>query len=187
MGSTGTAAIPPTLLHNGNLPTEFVWPHADLAAIVDDPEELQEPLIDLAGFRRGDAAATADAAAMIRVACRNHGLFQVTNHGVDPDLIRAAYEQVEMIFKMPLGKKKSVGKKAGRVCGYSGAHADRFSSKLPWKETFSFEYCSDDSQRLHVLHYFKSFLGQDFEKTGFVVLSLFFLFFVEDCSVGVPL
>lgn len=171
MDSTaGTTAILTTMLHNAaannNLPTEFLWPRADLAAIADDPEELQEPLIDLAGFRRGDAAATAEAAALIRLACRNHGFFQVTNHGVDPDLIKAAYDQVETIFKMPLVKKISVRKKPGRVSGYSGAHAERFSSKLPWKETFSFEYCSRESQRLDVLHYFKSLLGCDFENTG---------------------
>ncbi|KAG7027157.1 Gibberellin 20 oxidase 1-A, partial [Cucurbita argyrosperma subsp. argyrosperma] len=155
MDSAATTAILTNMLHNAaaaaattttNLPTEFLWPHADLAANADDPEELQEPLIDLSGFRRGDAAATAEAAALIRQACRNHGFFQVTNHGMDPDLINAAYEHVETIFNMPLVKKISVRKKPGRVSGYSGAHAERFSSKLPWKETFSFEYCSDDSE-----------------------------------------
>ncbi|KAG6595142.1 Gibberellin 20 oxidase 1-A, partial [Cucurbita argyrosperma subsp. sororia] len=177
MDSAATTAILTNMLHNAaaaatttttNLPTEFLWPHADLAANADDPEELQEPLIDLSGFRRGDAAATAEAAALIRQACRNHGFFQVTNHGMDPDLINAAYEHVETIFNMPLVKKISVRKKPGRVSGYSGAHAERFSSKLPWKETFSFEYCSDDSEWPDVLHYFKTLLGREFEKTGWV-------------------
>lgn len=176
MDSTGTAAILTTMLHSTTtLPTEFRWPHADLASSAakngGDPEELKEPLIDLGGFRQGDAAATAEAAGLIREACRNHGFFQVTNHGVAAELIAAAYEEVENIFKMPLVKKMSVGKKPGRVSGYSGAHAERFSSKLPWKETFSFEYSCDDhsqSQRLDVLHYFKSLLGCDFENTGSV-------------------
>lgn len=172
MESTGTTAavILPTMLDNKkNLPREFVWPRGELAAeSAGEREELKEPLIDLGGFRRGEAEATAEAAAMVRVACRKHGLFQVTNHGVTAELIKAAYEEGEAIFKMPLVKKISVGKKPGRVSGYSGAHADRFSSKLPWKETFSFEYSNDDSQRLHVLHYFKSLFGHGFENTGWV-------------------
>ena len=166
VGRVAGIILPTMVDKKKKLPREFVWPRGELAG--EERGELKEPLIDLGGFRRGEEEATAEAAAMVRMACMKHGVFQVTNHGVEEELIKAAYEEGEGIFKMPLVKKISVGKKPGRVSGYSGAHADRFSSKLPWKETFSFEYSNDDSQPLHVLHHFKSLFGCDFENTGSV-------------------
>ncbi|KAG2716186.1 hypothetical protein I3843_05G168800 [Carya illinoinensis] len=148
-----------------NLPRAFIWPLRDL--VHSHEEELKEPLIDLGGFIRGDNAATARAVELVRAACLNHGFFQVTNHGVDASLIRAAYEEMDAIFKMPPGRKLSLYRKPGCFSGYSGAHADRYSSNLPWKETFSFGYHGNESEPT-VVNYFKSFLGEDFEPTGWV-------------------
>ncbi|RVW78838.1 Gibberellin 20 oxidase 2 [Vitis vinifera] len=147
------------------LPTEFIWPDADL---VRAQQELNEPLIDLDGFFKGDEAATAHAAELIRMACLNHGFFQVTNHGVDLDLIRAAQEDMGAFFKLPLSRKLSVKKKPGELSGYSGAHADRYTSKLPWKETLSFVYCYDSGSKPMVADYFKTALGEDFEQIGWI-------------------
>ncbi|KAK9292743.1 hypothetical protein L1049_020723 [Liquidambar formosana] len=148
-----------------NLPNQFVWPHGDL---IHTQEELKEPLVDLGGFFRGDQVATTRAAELIRIAGLHHGFFQVINHGVDASLIRAAHDQMDTFFKLPISKKLSVRRKPGGVCGYSGAHADRFSSKLPWKETFSFGYQGSVSEPTAVVDYFKSVLGEDFEHTGWV-------------------
>ncbi|KAB1210536.1 Gibberellin 20 oxidase 2 [Morella rubra] len=153
------------LKKQANLPSEFIWPQEEL--VHTQAEELKEPLIDLGGFIKGDNVATARAVELIRAACLNHGFFQVTNHGVDASLIRAAYEEVDAIFKMPLSMKLSVRRKPGCVSGYSGAHADRYSSKLPWKETFSFGYHGNESRHI-VVNYFKSILGEDYEQTGWV-------------------
>ncbi|OIW20108.1 hypothetical protein TanjilG_01881 [Lupinus angustifolius] len=49
--------------------------------------------------------------------------------------------------------------------GYSGAHANRFSSKLPWKETLSFPF-HDNNLEAVVTNYFSSTLGEDFEQAG---------------------
>jgi len=151
------------LQKQANLPTEFMWPHGDL---VHNEDELKEPMIDLEGFLKGDEVATAQAAELVRTACLNHGFFQVTNHGVDISLIHSAHEEIGKIFKLPLDKKLSVRRKPGDVSGYSGAHAHRYSSKLPWKETFSFGYHGDDDSVPLVVDYFKSVLGKDFEHTG---------------------
>ncbi|KAA8531093.1 hypothetical protein F0562_005802 [Nyssa sinensis] len=152
------------LQKQANLPTQFVWPNGDL---VNTGDELREPLIDLEGFFGGDEAATMCAAELVRTACVNHGFFQVTNHGVDAGLIRAAHEQMDAFFKQPVSKKLGARRKPGSVWGYSGAHADRFSSKLPWKETFSFGYHESSAEPL-VVDYFKSILGSDYEETGWV-------------------
>jgi gibberellin 20-oxidase len=151
------------LQKQANMPTEFIWPIGDL---VHNQDELKEPLIDLDGFLKGDERATADAAELVRTACLNHGFFQVINHGVDIGLIHAAHEEIDKIFKLPLDKKLSTRRKPGDVSGYSGAHAHRYSSKLPWKETFSFGYHGDDDSEPLVVDYFKSVLGENFEHTG---------------------
>ncbi|CAL5323976.1 unnamed protein product [Camellia sinensis] len=144
------------------LPTEFIWPHKDL---LHTQEELSEPLVDLEGFFKGDEAATSCAAKLVKTACLNHGFFQVTNHGVDKGLIRAAHDHMDAFFKLPINKKLRARRKPGSVCGYSGAHADRFKSKLPWKETLSFGYHGNGPV---VVDYFKSILGDDFKETGLI-------------------
>ncbi|KAJ7957045.1 Gibberellin 20-oxidase [Quillaja saponaria] len=148
-----------------NFPEEFVWPDLENSS----HEELNEPLIDMDGIFKGDEEAIAIAAELIRTACMKHGFFQITNHGIDPALIRAAYDEIDPIFMLPMDKKLSVRRKPGTgVVGYSGAHADRFMSKLPWKETYSFEYDASHLNPLSIVDYFKSVLGQEFEQTGWV-------------------
>jgi len=145
-----------------HVPKNFIWPKEYLE---DAHEELQAPVVDLDGFLKGDNEATQHAAMLINEACLNHGFFQVINHGVDPHLIAQAYVQMDTIFKLPLHRKESVYKAPGSMWGYSGAHAHRFSSKLPWKETFSFPYHENALEPV-VTNYFKSTLGDDFEQAG---------------------
>lgn len=155
------------LQKQASLPKQFLWPVGDQVNTVQ--EELKEPLINLEGFLRGDEMETARAAELIGAACLSHGFFQVTNHGVDTSLIHAAHSEIETIFNMPMDKKIGARRKPGSVSGYSGAHADRYSSKLPWKETFSFWHQACDYHQQHhpvVVEYFTSALGEDYEQTG---------------------
>lgn len=153
------------------MPKEFVWPSGDLVNTTQ--EELKEPLIDLGIMKGCDEGAIASAAELVRKACLKHGFFQVINHGVDQDLIHAAYHEFDSIFKLPINKKLSAKRQPGGVSGYSGAHADRYSSKLPWKETFSFMYHHNhhhqrnyNSSNSQVVDYFNSVLGEDLQHTG---------------------
>ncbi|KAH9668787.1 Fe2OG dioxygenase domain-containing protein [Citrus sinensis] len=150
------------LQKQANLPTEFIWPNLELAQ-----EELREPLIDLHGFLSGDERATAEAIDLVRGACVNHGFFQVINHGVDASLLKAAIEETDSIFKLPLERKLSIPIKTGLAKGYAGAHAGRFTTNLPWKETFTFNYHEKDAEPLFV-DYFKSVFGQDFERKRWI-------------------
>ncbi|KAL9248140.1 hypothetical protein vseg_021496 [Gypsophila vaccaria] len=106
---------------------------------------------------------------LINKACTSHGFFQVMNHGVDSTLIREAEDEMEGVFKLPLEKKLRVQRKAGDLCGYSGAHTDRFSKELPWKETFSFayDYIHQNGSPI-VVDYVKNALGEEFQHTGWV-------------------
>ncbi|KAK4567033.1 hypothetical protein RGQ29_003039 [Quercus rubra] len=156
------------LRKQANLPSEFLWPQEDL---VEAQEELNEPLIDLGGFKRGDEVETARAAELLSKACSEHGFFQVTNHGIDATIIQAAHNEIDTFFNMPLDKKLSLRKKPGSLNanGYSGAHAHRFSSKLPWKETYTLLHHENDPSNPNIIvDYCKSVMGEDFEHTGWI-------------------
>ncbi|GMI67592.1 gibberellin 20 oxidase 2 [Hibiscus trionum] len=147
------------LQKQAEIPPKFLWPKVDL---VGTEGVFDEPLIDLEGFIKGDEIATAKAIQLVRTACTKHGFFQVINHGVDADLIQAVYREINSVFELPFDKKLGFRQKLGGYTGFSSAHADRFSSNLPWKETFSFGYNSNSD----VIDYFTSTVGQDFEHVG---------------------
>ncbi|GMI67595.1 gibberellin 20 oxidase 2 [Hibiscus trionum] len=148
------------LQRQSNIPTQFMWPKEDM---VGTDGVFDEPLIDLEGFVKGDEIATAKAIKLVKTACTNHGFFQVINHGVDADLIQAAYREIDTIFELPFNKKLDFRRKSDGYAGFS--FADRFTPILPWKETFSFGHRGMNSD-LPVVDYFTSTLGQDFEQAG---------------------
>ncbi|KAI4307214.1 hypothetical protein L6164_030425 [Bauhinia variegata] len=164
MGGTSSFFDSSLLQKQQCVPMSFIWPEESIA---EAHQELQAPVVDLAGFLRGDEQATKRAAKLVREACVAHGFFQVINHGVDSQLILEAYDQMDTFFKLPVHEKLRVRKTSQSMWGYSGAHAGRFSSKLPWKETLSFPY-HDNIPEPIVTNYFNSTLGKDFELTGMV-------------------
>lgn len=154
-----------------NVPKEFLWPKVDL---VNAPQELLEPLVDLERFFKGDELAIQQAAKVIRAACLTHGCFQVINHGVDSHLINAAYYHLNRFFQLPLSHKLGARRTTAALntLSYSGAHSDRFSSNLPWKETLTFWFHENPNES-SVVDLFKSSFGDGFEEMGLV--SLLFL------------
>ncbi|VFR00830.1 unnamed protein product [Cuscuta campestris] len=151
--------------HQDNLKItkDFLWPEEDLAPA---HEELNEPVIDLESyFGGGDEAETA--CQLVREACLSHGLFQVVNHGVDLDLIREARPCALAFFKLPVAEKFKAQKRRGSLYGYSSAHAERFTSLLPWKETLTLgfrERCTD----LAIVDFLTSSFGPEYEHAGLV-------------------
>jgi len=146
---------------NSNFPKKFIWPLGDTIHATDD-EELNEPVVDLEGFFKGDESATQQAARLIRSACLTHGFFQVVNHGIDSQLIGMAHDHIAAFFKLPFSKKLRAQKKSGSMWGFSSAHNHRFLSRLPWKETLSFGFHDKPGSHSAVLDFFTSTLGKEF-------------------------
>ncbi|XVF37016.1 hypothetical protein REPUB_Repub19eG0109100 [Reevesia pubescens] len=163
-----SSSIDSSFLQNlTNVPKQFLWPKVDLVAA---HQELLEPLVDLEGFFKADELAIQQAARVIRAACLSHGCFQVINHGVDSQLISAAYDHLNRFFQLPVCQKLRARKTitAGlNTLSYSGAHADRFSSNLPWKETLTFGF-EENLKESSVVDLFKLILGDDFEEMGMI-------------------
>jgi gibberellin-44 dioxygenase len=144
------------------IPDPFVWPRAD--ALPSSETELDTAVVDIGATMRGGAAGLRRAAEQVASACKSHGFFQVTGHGLDPALTRAALDGAGGFFHLPLATKQRARRAPGDVSGYAAAHADRFTTKLPWKETLSFGYCDQPTDV--VVDYFTSTLGNDFKPLG---------------------
>jgi gibberellin-44 dioxygenase len=145
------------------IPEPFLWPHEE--ARPTSAAELEVPVVDVGVLRNGDGAGLRRAAAQVAAACATHGFFQVCGHGVDAALGRAALDGASDFFRLPLAEKQRARRVPGTVSGYTSAHADRFASKLPWKETLSFGF-HDGAAAPVVVDYFTGTLGQDFEPVG---------------------
>lgn len=103
----------------------------------------------------------------IITSCKNKPTCQQGSFGQtwSTSLLKAASEEIDSIFKLPLERKLGIPRKTGLPQGYSGGHAERFTKNLTWNETFTFDYYENDAEPLVVDH-FKSVLGQDFECSG---------------------
>lgn len=152
-----------------NIPPQFVWPDHERPAAAAAPE-LDVPVVDLAEFLSGGDASSSAAARLVGEACRKHGFFLVVNHGVGADLIAAAHRYMDRFFEQPLHEKQRALRKQGEHCGYASSFTGRFSSKLPWKETLSFQYSPPQggSPPRIVEDYFRTKLGEDFAHLGLV-------------------
>ncbi|CAN6337558.1 unnamed protein product [Urochloa humidicola] len=153
--------------HQKKIPDSFVWTQAD--ALASSERELDAPVVDVGAAMRGGAGMRR-AAEQVAAACASHGLFQVTGHGLDPALARAALDGAAGFFRLPLATKQRASRAPGNVTGYAAAHVDRFTANLPWKETLSFDHrtsAAGGGSRV-VVDYFTSVLGSDFKPLGVV-------------------
>lgn len=148
-----------------NIPKEFIWPDHEKPR--SNTPQLDVPLIDIGGFLSGDPTAAEKASKLVEEACREHGFFLVANHGVDGNLISDAHKFMDLFFALPLNEKQKAQRKLGEHFGYASSFTGRFSSKLPWKETLSFEHSTQKTSSCTMVEdYFTSALGQDYAKLG---------------------
>ncbi|KAF3971981.1 hypothetical protein ACB098_06G197800 [Castanea mollissima] len=152
------------LQYESNIPSHFIWPDHEKPCA--ELPELLVPPIDLKAFLSGDPLAVSNASRLVNEACKKHGFFLVTNHGVDSSLLLKAHEYMDNFFGMQLSEKQRAQRKNGEHCGYASSFTGRFSSKLPWKETLSFQYCDTDHSSKIVQDYLLNVMGEDFKQFG---------------------
>ena len=80
--------------------------HADLI------NEASLPLIDLTGLLGDDPRTRAAVAEQIGRACRDTGFFYIHNHGIDPALQAAVFQQAQRLFELPDDAKRALDKAA---------------------------------------------------------------------------
>ncbi|KAL3844766.1 hypothetical protein ACJIZ3_002169 [Penstemon smallii] len=149
---------------HSNLPTQFHWPHEDLAYSAPQ-DELKEQPINLKGFYNGDQEAINLATKQIKLACLKHGFFQVINHGVDTNLIRAAPRTNGCFLQASFEQKGWCEKKTGwplwvPIDIHQNCHGKKHSPSLI--------YIHANTPGVDVVNYIKSELGNEFEEAGCV-------------------
>ncbi|XP_033514806.1 gibberellin 20 oxidase 1-like [Nicotiana tomentosiformis] len=150
--------------NESNIPSQFIWPDNEKPCA--NARQLQVPHIDLGGVLSGDPFATKQAASLVNEACQKHGFFLVINHGIDTNLISNAHRYMDLFFELPLTEKQKAQRKIGEHCGYASSFTGRFSSKLPWKETLSFQYSAEEGSSHIVEDYFQRTMGENFSHLG---------------------
>ncbi|KAL6990298.1 iron ascorbate-dependent oxidoreductase [Sarracenia purpurea var. burkii] len=70
-------------------------------------------------------------------ACRTWGVFQVTNHGVDPSLLGEVETNGRALFSLPIQQKLRAARPPNGVSGYGVARFSSFFPKLMWSEGFT--------------------------------------------------
>ncbi|OMO78709.1 Isopenicillin N synthase [Corchorus capsularis] len=152
----------PVLGSESNIPSQFIWPDHEKPCF--DAPELKIPIIDMAVLSSGDPLAVSKAAELVNEACKKHGFFMVSNHGIDSGLADNAHEYMDKFFGLQLSEKQKVQRKAGEQYGYMNSYVGRYASKMPWKETLSFRYCPDVQDI--VVEYLVNKMGEDFRQFG---------------------
>ena len=147
------------------IPAQFVWPAEERPA-GGGVEEMDIPVVDLAGFLRGGGELPRG----VVEACERHGFFQVVGHGVGAALIAKAYRCCDAFYARPLAEKQRARRRPGESHGYASSFTGRFDASLPWKETLSF-HCpappAPGSGRA-VADYFVGVLGEEYRHMGYV-------------------
>ncbi|KAI4379303.1 hypothetical protein MLD38_005620 [Melastoma candidum] len=110
------------------LPDSHAWAPIDHDPVGRDNMEEAVPVIDLEDpnvFSR-----MADA-------CRSWGAFQVTNHGVPPDVLDGIERAGMDLFSLPLERKLRAARSPDGVTGYGVARIAPFFPKRMWSEGFT--------------------------------------------------
>lgn len=74
---------------------------------------------------------------LVRNACRNWGVFQVTNHEVPSDLVDEVEAQSRRLFALPADRKLTTLRSPSGATGYGVARISPFFPKLMWHEGFT--------------------------------------------------
>ncbi|KAE8706804.1 hypothetical protein F3Y22_tig00110388pilonHSYRG00305 [Hibiscus syriacus] len=114
------------LQRQANMPPQFMWPTMTWSA----PRECSTIPHRLEGFIK-DEIATAKAVDIVRTACTTMMSTLISFKLRIERSIRSS---------SCLDKKLGFRQMPSSHSGFSSAHADRFSTNLPWKETFSFSF-----------------------------------------------
>ena len=78
---------------------------------------------------------------LLDTACRDWGFFQVTNHGIDANLIAAIFDQMRAFFAQPSVIKREISRTSSNTWGFFDQELTK--NKRDWKEIFDFGPADD--------------------------------------------
>jgi isopenicillin N synthase-like dioxygenase len=101
----------------------------------NEAAELKSELMDtIPVIALADLAENESARRELDAACREWGFFQITRHGIDPQLIEDVHRQTRAFFSLPGKQKQEIVRTAENVWGYYDKELTK--NALDWKEIF---------------------------------------------------
>ncbi|KQS66760.1 isopenicillin N synthase family oxygenase [Modestobacter sp. Leaf380] len=86
------------------------------------------PVIDISDLSSDDEARRRAVGKEIDAACREIGFFQITGHGLDPELVTGVYDSAKAFFAQPLEAKRAVAQPDPKtVRGYTAVGEQAFA------------------------------------------------------------
>jgi len=123
------------------IPDRFIKPAPDRpvtdTAVTDD---VNIPLIDLAGLFGDDTSLRATTLDQISEACRDWGFFQVINHGVSPRLMDCARDVWRSFFHQPMEEKQAYANSPKTYEGYGSRLGVQKGAILDWSDYYFLHY-----------------------------------------------
>jgi hypothetical protein len=119
------------------IPNRYVKPLSErpTAACLLEQELIKStPVIDLGELLHTDGAG--NVAEAVAAACREWGFFQVVNHGVRPELMRAAQEAWRGFFGRPLAEKQRYANSPRTYEGYGSRLGVQKGAVLDWGDYY---------------------------------------------------
>ncbi|KAL6616325.1 hypothetical protein ACP70R_038595 [Stipagrostis hirtigluma subsp. patula] len=98
-------------------------------------DDISIPVIDLGELLAGGAG-LGKVAEAVAAACREWGFFQVVNHGVRPELMRAAREAWRGFFHLPLEEKQRYANSPRTYVGYGSRLGVQKGAILDWGDYY---------------------------------------------------
>ncbi|KAK7311209.1 hypothetical protein RJT34_09195 [Clitoria ternatea] len=124
----------------GSIPDRYIKPSNDRPAIDSSFGDANIPIIDLGGLYSGDPDARASICSKISEACKEWGFFQITNHGVSPDLMDKARETWRQFFHLPLDVKQQYANSPKTYEGYGSRLGIEKGAILDWSDYYYLHY-----------------------------------------------
>ncbi|KAG0550548.1 hypothetical protein BDA96_01G347700 [Sorghum bicolor] len=101
--------------------------------VVGEDERYELPVVDMAKLL--DPELSASEIAKLGDACRNWGFFQLTNHGVDDEVVQRMKDSTVQFFSLPLESKAKVAVRGNGFEGFGHHYSRASSGKLDWAES----------------------------------------------------
>ncbi|XP_062225109.1 jasmonate-induced oxygenase 1-like isoform X2 [Phragmites australis] len=119
------------------IPRRYVKPPCDRPVVQEQEpsDDISIPVIDL-GELLADGAGLGNVTEAVAAACREWGFFQVVNHGVRPELMRAAREAWRSFFRLSVTEKQQYANSPRTYEGYGSRLGVEKGAILDWGDYY---------------------------------------------------
>ncbi|KAL9332622.1 hypothetical protein ACSQ67_002232 [Phaseolus vulgaris] len=125
-----------------SIPERYIKPSTDrpssTSSNFDDANNI--PIIDLGGLSGADHRVSSSILEQISDACKEWGFFQITNHGVNPDLMDRVREAWRQFFHLPMEVKQQYANSPKTYEGYGSRLGIEKGAILDWSDYYYLHY-----------------------------------------------